>query len=286
MPELPEVETIRRGLVERLIGARITSVDVRHPKVMLGDPAALHDRIITEIRRHGKLLVFILDNQSAFTVHLKMTGQLLWRGQGMDAVMGGHPSEGYLGELPGKHTRIVLHLSDGAALFFNDLRLFGRLSVLTEEALQEHAFVRSLGPEPLEPGFMLDYLRARMERKPKTNLKAFLLDQTNLAGLGNIYADESCFRAAILPTRSVGSVTLAESEALYHAIRETLELALKHGGSSERDYLNAIGEKGTYLKVAQVYHRTGLPCLRCRQGVIERVKLAGRSTHFCPNCQH
>lgn len=284
MPELPEVETIRRGLQEYLPGSTISKVDVHLPKVVHGEPKSLIGRTITQIRRHGKLLVFVLDNDTVFTVHLKMTGQLLWRGKDK-AVMGGHPSAGYLENLPHKHTRVSMHFSNGSTLFFNDLRTFGRLSILTEAALAEQPFVSSLGPEPLEVGFTLDYLIACLRRKPKGAIKTFLLDQTTIAGLGNIYADESCFRAAILPTRQVASLSPTETEALFHAIKETLELAIKYGGSSERDYLNAIGEKGTYLKVANVYHRTGLPCTRCKEGVVERIKLNGRSTHFCPRCQ-
>ncbi|HSI20239.1 MAG TPA: bifunctional DNA-formamidopyrimidine glycosylase/DNA-(apurinic or apyrimidinic site) lyase [Verrucomicrobiae bacterium] len=286
MPELPEVETIRRGLVPRLVGSRIRSVDVLAPKLARGNVTDLHGRTIAEVRRHGKLLVFILDNKLAFTVHLKMTGQLLWRGEGKDAVMGGHPSQGYLDPLPHKHTRIVINFEDGSTLFFNDLRMFGHLTVLTEEALNDHVFVNALGPEPLEEKFTVEYLQARLQRKAKVSLKVFLLDQTNIAGLGNIYADESCFRAGILPMRLAGSLSQKEVELLHGAIRETLELALKFGGSSAKDYLNAIGDKGTYLQVANVYHRTGLPCTRCKVGTIERIKLAGRSTHFCPNCQH
>jgi formamidopyrimidine-DNA glycosylase len=268
-----------------MVGAVIERVDVRSPRQVHGDVGMLVGQKVTEIRRHGKLLVFILDSGAAFAVHLKMTGQLLWRGDGHDAVMGGHPSQGYLDPLPHKHTRIVMHFADGSTLFFNDLRMFGYLSVMTEEGLAENIFVNALGPEPLETAFTLDYLLSRMRKKPKTAIKVFLLDQTNIAGLGNIYADESCFRAGILPTRTVTSLSPAETEALYHAIKETLELAIHHGGSSERDYINAIGEKGTYLKVANVYHRTGLPCTRCHEGVITRIKLGGRGTHFCPNCQ-
>jgi formamidopyrimidine-DNA glycosylase len=286
MPELPEVETIRRGLAPRIIGATIAAIEVRAPKLAHGDVASLAGRKVTELRRHGKLLVFLLDDRRVFTVHLKMTGQLIWRESGKDPVMGGHPSEGYLQAEPHRHTRIVLTFTNGATLFFNDLRMFGRLSVLTAEALEELSFITKLGPEPLEAGFSEEYLRRQLQRRKTAKLKVFLLDQTNIAGLGNIYADESCFRSGILPTRAAGSLSEKEIGALFRAIRETLELALEHGGSTERDYRTAIGEKGTYLKVACVYHRTGLPCPRCQKAIIERIKVAGRSTHFCPNCQH
>lgn len=285
MPELPEVETIRRGLVSRVVGATVKEVEVRAVKVAQGDLQQLVGQTITEVRRHGKLLVFMLDSGAAFEVHLKMTGQLLWKGPGKEAVMGGHPSQGYLDPLPHKHTHVIIHFADGATLYFNDLRKFGRVAYLSSEALASHPFVQSLGPEPFDPGFTVVYLKEKLQKKSKTPIKTFLLDQTNIAGLGNIYADESCFRAHILPTRLTGALKPKEIEALHGAIKETIELAIKYGGSSERDYVNAIGEKGTYLKVACVYHRTGLPCTRNDGGVIQVVKVNGRSTHFCPVCQ-
>lgn len=285
MPELPEVETIRRGLVKRMIRSVISAIEVRAPKITQGDVKKMIGRRVKSIERHGKLLVFLLDNGTAFTVHLKMTGQLLWQGNNKEAVMGGHPSKGYMEPLPHKHTHVIISFANGSTLFFNDLRKFGRLSYLTPEELKAHTFMNALGPEPLEKDFSLDYLRAKVAARLKLVLKAFLLDQTNIAGLGNIYADESCFRAHLLPTRLLGSLSEPEIKALHTAIIETLNLAIEHGGSSERDYINAIGEKGTYLKVAAVYRRTGLPCVRNDGGSIKRIKLAGRSTHFCPVCQ-
>lgn len=285
MPELPEVETIRRGLQERVVGDTISRVEVRAPKVAKGDLDKLVGQTVTQVARHGKLLVFALRSGAAFEVHLKMTGQLLWRGQGKEAVMGGHPSQGYLDPLPHKHTHVIISFASGATLYFNDLRKFGRVGYLEIGALATHAFVTKLGPEPFASGFTVQYLTEKLHKKSKTPIKTFLLDQTNIAGLGNIYADESCFRARILPTRLTGSLKPKEIEALHAAIRETIDLAITHGGSSERDYINAIGEKGTYLKVACVYHRTGKSCVRNDGGVIQVVKVNGRSTHFCPICQ-
>ncbi len=289
MPELPEVETIRRGLAPRLIGKTIEEITVRESKMFSGDEEAVIGRYISELRRHGKLLVFILDDGHAITVHLKMTGQLIWKpakSASEEAVMGGHPSEGYLDPLPHKHTHVVIDFSDGSTLYFNDLRKFGMMSVLDEKGLEELHFIQKLGPEPLDKEFTSDYLAQQIKKHPRVPIKSFLLDQTNIAGLGNIYADESLFRAAILPVRLSGSLTSGEVRNLHAAIGETLELALLYGGSSEKDYVNAIGEKGTYLKIAQVYHRTGQQCVRCLEGTIERVKVAGRSTHYCPECQH
>jgi len=289
MPELPEVETIRRGLENRVVGATIASIDVRAPKIFEGKPEDVIGHEITGVERHGKLLVFLLTGGNVLTVHLKMTGQLIWQPAAdsqAEPVMGGHPEESYLHNLPHKHTHVVLKLSDGSTIFFNDLRKFGRMSVVPASNFNDLAFVQKLGPEPLEADFTRKYLQEQLQKRPRTVVKSFLLDQANIAGLGNIYADESLFRAAILPNRLSGSLTTGESNNLFDAIQETLELALMYGGSSEKDYVNAIGDKGTYLKIANVYHRTGKDCNRCNAGVIERIKIGGRSTHFCPICQH
>ena len=287
MPELPEVETIRRGLEPRLVGQEVAAVDVRAPKLFVGNPDNLIGRRIESISRHGKLLVMLLDNEQALTVHLKMTGQLVWRDDLGEAepVMGGHPEQSYIDTLPNKHTRVILSFSDGSQLYFNDLRKFGRMMLLSAPELEDLDFIVELGPEPLDREFTAEYLAEQLKRHPKLPVKAFLLDQTNIAGLGNIYADESLFRAAILPQRAAASLTSGEVRNLRESIQETLELALQYGGSSERDYVNAIGEKGTYLKIANVYRRTGLDCNRCDEGIIERIKIGGRSTHFCPVCQ-
>lgn len=313
MPELPEVETIRRGLEQKIVGRTITSVEVRAPKIFQAELHQLIDRTITHLDRNGKLLVFRLDNGDAMTIHLKMTGQLIWKAEPTnkpesdledipdnaelplnsdddddeeDTVMGGHPQKAYLEPLPHKHTHIIFSFDNGSVLYFNDLRKFGRVQVLSPENLENLPFLQKLGPEPLSKDFTADYLANQLKKRSKLTIKAFLLDQSNLAGLGNIYADESLFRAAILPDRVTFSLKPGEVHNLYDAIQETLELALLYGGSSEKDYLSAVGEKGTYLKVANVYHRTGLECHRCLVGLIQRKKIAGRSTHYCLVCQH
>ncbi|MEI6478115.1 MAG: bifunctional DNA-formamidopyrimidine glycosylase/DNA-(apurinic or apyrimidinic site) lyase [bacterium] len=310
MPELPEVETIRKGLESRLLEKSIVAVEVRAPKLFVGNPEDVYDLPIAGIARQGKLLAFRFQGDSVLTIHLKMTGQLIWKpaekqveveddvdnaelefeasdddDEDDGAVVGGHPEKAYLEPLPHKHTHVILRFDDGSTLYFNDLRKFGRLQVLPAHTLSDLPFLQSLGPEPLEGGFTRDYLAERLNKHPKQPIKSFLLDQTNIAGLGNIYADESLFRAAILPDRLTGSLKSGEVRNLFDAIQETLEVALRHGGSSSRDYVNAVGEKGTFLKVANVYHRQGQLCNRCLVGTIERKKIGGRSSHFCPKCQ-
>jgi formamidopyrimidine-DNA glycosylase len=235
------------------------------------------------LEREGKLLIIRLDADFVLTVHLKMTGQLIW--QGNDTVMGGHPEASYLQPLPHKHTHVIISFDDGSHLYFNDLRKFGRITLMLAQELPNLTFLETLGPEPLEADFTVSYLEGRLKQRPRSVIKSFLLDQTNIAGLGNIYADESLFRAAVLPDRLAGSLKAGEIRNLFDGIRETLEVAILHGGSSSRDYLNAVGERGTFLAVADVYHRTGQLCHRCNSGLIQRKKIGGRSSHYCPICQ-
>ena len=285
MPELPEVETIRRGLEKHIVGAVIERVQVDTPKQFIGDPRTLTGVTVMTISRRGKLLIMTLSDGRYLTIHLKMTGQLLWKSVAGEAVMGGHPAQSYIDQLPNRHTRMQFFFEDGSVLYFNDLRKFGFAELMSEQEFKLHDFLRRLGPEPLSHDFTLTYLRELLAGK-STPIKTFLLDQAHIAGLGNIYADESLFRAGIDPRRKAGTLDHDEIAKLHDAIRETLELALTYGGSSERDYVNAIGEKGTYLKIANVYRRTGQPCMRCPGHEIRRITLGGRSTHFCSNCQH
>jgi formamidopyrimidine-DNA glycosylase len=284
MPELPEVETVRRGLQQFAVGHRIIAIEVRSPKQWIGDSALVIGRMITGIERRGKLILIRLDSGTAISCHLKMTGQLLWSADLQTQVAGGHPSVVYIENLPNPHTRVIISCDQGATLYFNDLRKFGYFEVLDQTAEQDHVFLNKLGPEPLTDGFTVEYLTRSLRKAAKATIKPLLLDQSVIAGLGNIYADEALFRAGIYPTRKAGQLDSEEISALYQAINETIALAIKHGGSTERDYRTAVGEKGTYQNVAQVYHRTGQPCVNCGSP-IERIKLGGRSTHFCSRCQ-
>jgi formamidopyrimidine-DNA glycosylase len=315
MPELPEVETIRRGLEDRLVGKVIEAIEVRAPKIFEGEPDEIIGLEVLSLQRQGKLLIFFLSSNMVVTIHLKMTGQLIWKpaaGQEMSeelldvpdnatmsfedegeddeeeelvAVMGGHPEKSYLDPLPHKHTHVIFSFDDGSKLYFNDLRKFGRITILSIDQLASLSFLERLGPEPLGADFTQEYLMDQLHKRPKQPVKSFLLDQSNIAGLGNIYADESLFRSAILPDRLTGSLTTGEITNLHEAVQETLEIALQHGGSSSKDYVNAVGDKGTFLAVANVYHRTGLNCNRCLEGIIQRKKIGGRSSHYCINCQ-
>ncbi|HXH84977.1 MAG TPA: bifunctional DNA-formamidopyrimidine glycosylase/DNA-(apurinic or apyrimidinic site) lyase [Candidatus Tectomicrobia bacterium] len=270
MPELPEVETIRRDLAPALRGARIESVRVAPDAgqvVQAPSPealdAALRGRRIAEIRRRGKYLIFELDGGGALVVHLGMTGALLLR---------------RVGDPPDPYTRVVFALDRGRELRFSDLRKFGRVRLVDDP----EEVVGKLGPEPLD-GLTAERLRAIFARRAAP-VKAVLLDQEAIAGIGNIYADESLFRAGIHPLRPANSLRRAELERLAAAIPETLEEAMGHRGSSYRDYRDAEGREGTHQFYVRVFRRTGQPCFVCG-APIQRITLAGRGTHFCPRCQ-
>jgi formamidopyrimidine-DNA glycosylase len=289
MPELPEVETIRRGLAEKIVGVPIKNVSVRLPKIIRGSSADFQDLLLAQnihqIDRRGKLLILRLSNQThAVLIHLKMTGQLIYRNQ-TEQVAGGHPWPDFTGELPNKYSHVVIEFANDSVLYFNDLRQFGYLQVVTREQVDE--VIATYGLEPGLPEFTLPAFLKRLEKK-RGKLKAVLLDQKILSGLGNIYVDESCFWAGILPTRAVETLTRSEREKLYHAIVTVINSAIEHRGTTVHDFVDSDGKRGNYADFLMVYGRTGKPCLRCGEtlgGVIQKIKFAGRGTHFCTECQ-
>ena len=286
MPELPEVETIRQGLKEKLIGLQIIDLEIRAPKLFKGDLALILNQKVTGIDRRGKLLIIAFSNKKYMTIHLKMTGQLIWQSKDHEQdILGGHPEKQYLQTHPHKHTHLIFKLSDGSTLYYNDLRKFGVVKVLDQKELDGESFLLGLGPEPLSKEFTLGYLKERIKSKPRNQIKVFLLDQTNIAGLGNIYVDEALFRARLMPNRLNGDLSDGDIKGLYKAINEVISLAIEMGGSTARDYMNIEGEAGKFLDQANVYHKTGELCIVCGKNKIERMKVGGRSSHYCANCQ-
>jgi formamidopyrimidine-DNA glycosylase len=267
MPELPEVETIRRRLEPVLVGKTIRALTVADATVS-AQPAPELRRLavgsVTGARRRGKYLIVDLD-EAILVVHLRMTGQLLFA----------RP------ETP-RLPRFTIEFVDGSFLYFYDVRRFGRLWALRDEAELE-GFFADLGPEPLGPGFSAARLRALLEGR-RAPLKAFLLDQRRLAGVGNIYADEALFRAGLHPLRPAGSVGPRGAARLRDALVETLELGIAEAGSSVDSFVDPEGAQGSFQEMLNVYQRTGEPCRRCGTP-IQRVVVAGRGTHFCPRCQ-
>jgi formamidopyrimidine-DNA glycosylase len=212
-----------------------------------------------------------------------MTGQLVFVG---DQVRfgAGHPSDSLINALPDKSTHVTFDFKDGSHLYFNDQRKFGWVRLIPTLEVPNIDFMKKVGPEPLDLDFTAMQFAERFKRRAKTSIKAALLDQTVVAGVGNIYADESLWGARIHPLRLVGSITEKEFEDLYTDLREVMNLAIAKGGSSNRNYINAEGKKGSYMDFARVFRREGLPCPRCGTEII-KFKAAGRGTHICPHCQ-
>ena len=272
MPELPEVETIRRQLAPALEGRCLESVEVRDPR--WSDPAppeaiedALRGRRIESVGRRGKYLIVSLDDDVHLVMHLRMTGNLLLTDAAADP----------------PHLRVALTLDDGRRLLFVDQRRFGTGDVLLGgDALGEY-FDSRLGVEPLSAGFTAEALRA-LARGRKQPVKAFLLNQERVAGVGNIYADEALFRARIHPLRPVGKLKRDQIEALRSAVVDALELGIDAKGASIDDYRHVDGERGSFQDRFLVHTRAGEPCPRCGTP-IEKLRAAGRGTYVCPNCQ-
>lgn len=295
MPELPEVETIRRGLSEVLLGKTVTRFSVSLKKMY--QPAANVPKRLTGLRvesveRRGKVLMIRFDKDRTLLIHLKMTGQLLYkepvkigRTKSSKLVLaGGHPIPTMDGTLPSKVTHATFTFDDGSQLFYNDLRQFGYLKLVRDEDLPNVPILATFGPEPLTSEFTLKTFEERLKRRPSGKLKPLLLDQTFIAGLGNIYVDESLNLAKLHPLRTAGSLTTAQRKALYEAIKKVLRDSLRAGGTSDNTYVTIRGAKGDYLTKARVYHRVGEPCRRCGTP-IRRMVVAGRGTHYCPKCQ-
>lgn len=289
MPELPEVETIRLGLLPLVKGKELAQVKALWPKALQNSKGKelsatqLKGLKIKDIRRRGKVLMLDLDGDNSLLVHLKMTGQLVVEPSKGRRFAGGHPTKSMAGRLPDSSTRVAVTFTDGSKLFFNDQRKFGWMRLVPATEVDEWEFLKKMGPEPLGPNFLLKDFAASITRR-KAPIKAVLLDQTTLAGMGNIYVDESLHLAKIHPSRLANSLKTEEVEKLHSAIRQVLKAALGYGGTSFTNYINALGVKGNYLDYARVFRREGQKCPVCGT-TIEKTRVAGRGTHFCPKCQ-
>jgi formamidopyrimidine-DNA glycosylase len=287
MPELPEVETVRRGLERLIIGKVIKKVTHDTPKSFPNATADVKEFLIRakvlEIRRRAKVLIIELSTDYSLVIHLKMTGQLVFVGE--ERFGAGHPSDSLIGHLPDKSTRVTFDFEDGSKLFFNDQRKFGWVKLIPTIEVPNIDFMKKVGPEPLDADFTWLQFAERFKRRAKTSIKAALLDQTVVAGVGNIYADESLWGAKIHPKRLVGTITNDEFKELHNDLREVMELAIERGGSSDKNYINAEGKRGSYLNFARVFRREGQACPRHPDVEIIKFKAAGRGTHICPVCQ-
>jgi len=286
MPELPEVETVRIGLSELLPGRTIAAVDYDWPKSFPNAEADVRQFMIgagvEKIARRAKVLLIELSSKYTLVIHLKMTGQLVFVGK--QRFGAGHPTASLVGELPDKSTRVSIKFNDGSQLFFNDQRKFGWMRLMPTAEVVNLDFFQKVGPEPLAADFTWQKFAERLRRRQKSNVKAALLDQTVIAGVGNIYADESLWGAKIHPLTLVKDLSDAQLETLYGELVFVLKLAIEKGGSTDRNYVNAKGKKGSYLTFARVFRREGQVCPRCGTTII-KTRVAGRGTHLCPTCQ-
>ena len=273
MPELPEVETVRSTLEPKLVGRRFDEVEIADSRLTRPvDPAEVAAELTGErvaaVARRGKYLIVRFESGLVLLIHLRMTGSLV------------HTSNGAAASDP--HSRAVVRLDDGSDVTYRDVRRFGTWLVLAEDELAPYLSER-LGLEPLDPRFTSRDLGARLEGR-RTSVKAALLDQRTLAGVGNIYADEALWRARIHPRRPAGELDVSEIRALHRGIRRTLEAGIARQGATLRDYRTPDGDSGRMQHEFKVYGREGEPCTRCR-GAIEKTRLGGRGTWFCPRCQ-
>ena len=271
MPELPEVETVRRGLEKLILGKKIDSLDIRYPKMIKTDLDQFHKelpgQVIVSMGRRGKYLLFYL-TEKVLISHLRMEGKYFY----------------YPDQVPErKHAHVFIHFEDGGTLVYEDVRKFGTMELLAPELLEAYFLSKKFGPEPTEQDFDLEIFRGAL-KKSKKPIKSHLLDQTLVAGLGNIYVDEVLWRAKVHPSRTSKSLSAQEARKVHDQTIEVLGQAVEKGGSTIRTYTNAFGENGTMQDFHQVYDKAGQACSRCGF-IIEKIQLGGRGTHFCPKCQ-
>ena len=312
MPELPEVETVRRGLANLLPGRtvlRTTTID--SPKSFPNAPndveQFLCDATIVGVRRRAKVLIIDLSSEYSLVVHLKMTGQLVFRGEDkvknleygirnlevkisdpsepLTSFAGGHPNDSLVGKLPDRSTRVQIDFTDGSHLFFNDQRKFGWIKLVPTTMVEQMPFFQKVGPEPLDPKTKSEEFIQRVRRRSGSMIKPVILDQAVIAGVGNIYADECLWAAHIHPETRSGKLSDEQLNTLFIELVKILQLSIDQGGSTDRNYVDAEGRKGNYLKFANVFRREGQACHRHPDQEILKIRVAGRGTHICPVCQ-
>lgn len=271
MPELPEVETVRRGLEKMILGKKISSVEISYPKMIKTDfgqfQKELPGQVVETMGRRGKYLLFHLSDKILIS-HLRMEGKYFY----------------YPDEIPTrKHAHVFINFEDGGTLVYEDVRKFGTMELLAPELLDSYFISKKLGPEPTEQDFDLERFKLAL-KKSKKPIKSHLLDQTLVAGLGNIYVDEVLWRAKVHPSRTSNSLSTQEAIKVHDETIKVLGEAVEKGGSTIRTYTNAFGEDGTMQEFHQVYDKTGQACSRCG-AIIEKIQLGGRGTHFCSKCQ-
>lgn len=286
MPELPEVETVRRGLEKYVVGHTIKSVEIVNYGIFEGNPKDIEGYKIIAARRSGKGLIIDLDNGFSLAIHIKLTGQLIYR----DDLLKNTPvSPQKVGSIPNKFTHVVFHLDKNAVLYYNDQRRFGWIRVVATSKLMDMPFFKTMGPEPFGLGtgkkLTLDVFQKIIEGRA-TKIKPLIMDQAKIGGIGNIYANDALWDAKIDPSRPAKSLNEEEAKKLFDSIIKVMKVSFTEGGASELNFVNVLGQEGNYQNHSLVYGKTGKPCPRRDGGTIKRISLGGRGTFFCPLCQH
>ena len=282
MPELPEVETVVRDLRTRILNKKTTKVEILLPRIIKSrnfNKKIIGNRFV-DIERIGKLIIIILEKGGFLLVHLKMTGQLIYQ-KGRKIIAGGHDDGQDMTSLPNKYSRVIFSFQDNSRLYFNDLRTFGYLKLVDRTELE--LIKTKFGPDAWQnlPGFQ-EF--KKLVKKRKTSIKAVLLDQTTLAGLGNIYVDEILFSAHVRPGRQADSLRAKEIEKIHRSVRPILKKAIKYRGTTFNSFVDANGNHGRFVNMLKVYGRAGKKCRRCGSKIV-KIKVAGRGTHYCKSCQ-
>jgi formamidopyrimidine-DNA glycosylase len=281
MPELPEVETIRIGLQKYLVGHSIKSIQINMAKQISGDIDAITGARILEVKRFGKGLVIDLNNGYSITIHVKMTGQMLYKHLNTPKQIPGNVKVD-INALPDKYTHVIFYLDNDAVLFYRDVRQFGWIKIVKSDSVASQQYFKSLGPEPLRD-LTLEKFREILSKR-KTPIKMLLMDQGQIAGIGNIYANDALYISHIHPQRPANDLTEDEQEKLFDAVEVVLQKGIDVGGASEWSYVDALGQAGKYQDFFQVYRKHGQPCPKCGT-IIETIRMGGRGTFFCPKCQ-
>ncbi len=328
MPELPEVETIKLGLQKRIIGAKIQKIQILSPKSFIGNPNEVEEQKILTIWRRAKILGIDLssslrdhevakqsstdgedrhvvpqsgiprdDNEITLLIHLKMSGQLIWKGESekgkRESFIGGHPTEDMLGKMPNAHTRVIFSFADplrpqseasGSHLYFNDQRKFGWIKIVDRQQVAGDSALKNLGPEPFDKDFTWQILKSLILNHKSQPVKVAIMDQSVVSGVGNIYSNEACFDAKLDPRTKVGNLSDGQFKKLHLGIIKALKDGIKHGGSTRANFVDPEGHKGYFLDYAFVYWKDKHPCKVCGTE-IKKISLGGRGTYFCPHCQ-
>ena len=281
MPELPEVETIRLGLEKYLVGHKILAVKLTTPSIFTGNPQAIINAKITTVRRFAKVLSIDLSNGFSIVIHIKLTGQLIYRGNNLK-----NPpklSTKVNGGIPGKHTHIIFELNKKSFLYYNDFRKFGWLKIIKTDEVMTSDFIGKLGPEPFKDLTPENF--TTILAKSRTAIKVVIMDQSKIGGIGNIYANDALLLSKIHPKRPANSLTNKELESLYTNILKVLTKGLASGGASELSFVTADGTEGKYQQHFVAYGQQGKLCQVCGKAKIAKITVGGRGTYYCSNCQ-